>query len=94
VVEQDVQRCAPAEVAAIHSGNRNPSQSPSVSGLRAAEVALWKELLGTGVSGPNVYGIDVIWPGILNEYFIDLQPYFANEISLLFPEIAASYTVD
>jgi trehalose/maltose transport system substrate-binding protein len=57
-------------------------------------LAMWKELLGTGASGPDVYGIDVIWPGILNEYFIDLKPYFANEISLQFPEIAASYNVD
>jgi trehalose/maltose transport system substrate-binding protein len=57
-------------------------------------LAMWKELLGTGASGPDVYGIDVIWPGILNEYFIDLKPYFANEISLQFPDIAASYTVD
>jgi trehalose/maltose transport system substrate-binding protein len=56
-------------------------------------LALWKELLGTGASGPDVYGIDVIWPGILNEYFMDLKPYFANEISLQFPKIAASYTV-
>ena len=57
-------------------------------------LAMWKELLGTGAAGPDVYGIDVIWPGILNEYFIDLKPYFANEISLQFPEIAVSYTVD
>jgi len=57
-------------------------------------LALWKKLLGTGASGADVYGIDVIWPGILNEYFIDLKPYFADEISLQFPEIAASYTVD
>jgi trehalose/maltose transport system substrate-binding protein len=41
-----------------------------------------------------VYGIDVIWPRILNEYFIDLMPYFANEISAQFPAIAATYTVD
>src|SRR3981189_2043339 len=57
-------------------------------------LALWKELLGTGASGPDVYGIDVIWPGILNEYFIDLKPYFANEVSLQFPAMAAPYTVD
>jgi trehalose/maltose transport system substrate-binding protein len=57
-------------------------------------LAMWKELLGTGAAGPDVYGIDVIWPGILNEYFIDLKPYFANEISLQFPEITVSYTVD
>jgi trehalose/maltose transport system substrate-binding protein len=58
------------------------------------KLALWQELLGTGASGPDVYGIDVIWPWILNEDFIDLKPYFANEISLHFPAIAATHTVD
>jgi trehalose/maltose transport system substrate-binding protein len=58
------------------------------------KLALWKEMLGTGPAGPDVFGIDVIWPRILSEYFIDLKPYFANEISLQFPVIAASYTVD
>ena len=57
-------------------------------------LTLWKELLGTGASGPDVYGIDVVWPGILNEYFIDLEPSFANEMHLQFPDIAASYIVD
>ena len=57
-------------------------------------LALWRELLGTGASGPDVYGIDVIWPGMLAEYFVDLKPYFANEVSLQFPAIAAGYTVD
>jgi trehalose/maltose transport system substrate-binding protein len=58
------------------------------------KLALWQDLLRTGTSGPDVYGIDVIWPRILNEYFIDLKPYFSNEISLQFPAITASYTVD
>ena len=58
------------------------------------KLALWKDLLATGASGPDVYGIDVIWPRILNEYFIDLEPYFANEISLQFPAITASFRVD
>jgi trehalose/maltose transport system substrate-binding protein len=58
------------------------------------KLALWQELLGTGASGPDVYGIDVIWPRILNEYFMDLKPYFANEIAAQFPAIAATYTVD
>jgi len=58
------------------------------------KLALWQELLETGASGPDVYGIDVIWARILNEYFIDLKPYFAREISLQFPGIAASYTVN
>ena len=58
------------------------------------QLALWRELLGPGASGPDVYTLDVIWPGILNENFIDLKPYFANEISGGFPAITASYTVD
>ena len=58
------------------------------------KLALWKELLGTGASGPDVYAVDVIWPGMLAEYFVDLKPYFANEVSLQFPGIAAGYTVD
>ena len=66
---------------------------PSPESARA-KLVLWQELLGTGASGPDVYGIDVIWPRILNEYFIDLKPYFANEISAQFPAIAATYTVD
>src|SRR5467141_2070321 len=50
---------------------------------------LWEELLATGALGPDVYGIDVIWPRMLNEHFIDLKPYFANEIPLQFAGIAA-----
>src|ERR1700676_2281405 len=57
-------------------------------------LALWKELLETGASGPDVYGIDVIWPGMLAEYFVDLKPYFASEVSVQFPALAASYTMD
>src|ERR1700732_1028855 len=57
-------------------------------------LVLWRELLGTGASGPDVYGIDVVWPGMLSEYFVDLKPYFANEISRQFPAIADGYVVD
>jgi trehalose/maltose transport system substrate-binding protein len=65
--------------------------SPESAGEK---LVLWQELLRTGATNPDVYGIDVIWPRILNEYFVDLKPYFANEILLQFPAIAASYTVD
>jgi trehalose/maltose transport system substrate-binding protein len=57
-------------------------------------LVLWRELLATGASGPDLYAIDVIWPGMLAEYFVDLKPYFANQVSLQFPAIAAGYTVD
>jgi trehalose/maltose transport system substrate-binding protein len=58
------------------------------------KIVLWRELLGTGASGPDVYGIDLIWPGMFAEYFVDLNPYFANEASLQFPAITAGFTVD
>src|SRR5882724_11522369 len=58
------------------------------------KLVLWRELLGTGASGPDVHGLDVIWPGMLAEYFVDLKPYFATEVSLQFPAIAAGYTVE
>ena len=57
-------------------------------------VLLWRELLETGAPGPDVYDMDVIWPGTLAEYFLDLKPYFSNEISAQFPATAAAYTVD
>jgi trehalose/maltose transport system substrate-binding protein len=57
-------------------------------------LVLWRELLGTGASGPDVYGIDVIWPAMLSEYFVDLKPYFSDEIPLQFPGLAGAYTVD
>ena len=53
-----------------------------------------RKLLGTRASSLDVYSIDVIWPGILNEYALDLNPYFTNETSAVFPVLAASNTVD
>jgi trehalose/maltose transport system substrate-binding protein len=58
------------------------------------KLVLWRELLGRGASGPDVYAVDVIWPGMLAEYFVDLKPYFTNEVPLQFPAITAAYTVD
>jgi len=58
------------------------------------QLALRQELLKTGASGPDVYTIDIIWPGILSEFFIDLKPSFAKEVAGDFPAVVASYTVD
>jgi trehalose/maltose transport system substrate-binding protein len=58
------------------------------------KLALWQRLLEAGAPSPDVYGIDVIWPRILNDYFIDLEPHFASELAGQFPALAASYVVD
>src|SRR5260370_37775580 len=59
---------------------------PSPEAVRE-QLTFWRESLARGASGPDVYGLDVIWPGMLAEYFIDLKPYFNNEISTHFPAI-------
>jgi trehalose/maltose transport system substrate-binding protein len=58
------------------------------------QMALSRQLLQQGGSGPDVLGIDLIWPGLLQEYLIDLRPYLATEISSLEPELLSSYIVD
>ncbi len=58
-----------------------------------SQLGLWRKLLGEGGGTPDVLGIDVVWPGILDEYLIDLKPYAAAELSSEDPELVASYTV-
>jgi trehalose/maltose transport system substrate-binding protein len=57
------------------------------------QLVMWRELLQKGGATPDVYGIDVIWPGIFSQYFVDLKPYFAAELSSQYPVVTASYTV-
>jgi trehalose/maltose transport system substrate-binding protein len=58
-----------------------------------SQLGLWRKLLREGGGTPDVLGIDVIWPGILDEYLIDLKPYAAAELSSEDPELVATYTV-
>jgi trehalose/maltose transport system substrate-binding protein len=57
------------------------------------QLAMWRELLQKGAATPEVYGIDVIWSGMLNQYLMDLKPYFSAELSSQDPVVVASYTV-
>ncbi len=57
------------------------------------QLALTLDLLKKRVPTPDVYGVDVIWPAILNEYLMDLKPYFATELASQDPEVVANYTV-
>jgi trehalose/maltose transport system substrate-binding protein len=57
-------------------------------------LVMLRKLLGPGSSSVDVYSIDVIWPGILNEYSMDLNPYFGKEVSAVFPVLAGNDTVD
>ncbi len=59
-----------------------------------AQLQLIRDLLQSGASTPDVYGIDSIWPGMLAEYVIDLKPYFPAEMPSVDPEVLATYMVD
>jgi trehalose/maltose transport system substrate-binding protein len=59
------------------------------------QLATWRRLLEGGASVPDVYAIDVIWPGILADELLDLRMYIpAQEISAHFPELIANNTVN
>ena len=68
--------------------------------MPAPEVAIdqletWRNLLESGSKVPDVYGIDVIWPGILAENLIDLKAYVPEqEIAAHFPELIKNNTVN
>jgi trehalose/maltose transport system substrate-binding protein len=68
--------------------NRLPRPDGSLN-----QLALWRELLQKGAAAPDVVSIDVIWSGILNQYLMDLKPYFATQLSSQNPVVLASYTV-
>ena len=67
---------------------------PSPEGA-VEQLATWRKLLESGAEVPDVYAIDVIWPGILADNLLDLKAYVsAEEIAAYFPKLIASYTVN
>ena len=57
----------------------------------ASKIDLAMDLLHSGAPSPDVYGVDTIWTGIMGDYLIDLQPYFATEISSEDPDLIQIY---
>ena len=59
------------------------------------QLATYRKLLEGGAKVPDVYGIDVIWSGILADNLLDLRPYVPEqEIRAHFPELIAANTVN
>jgi trehalose/maltose transport system substrate-binding protein len=59
------------------------------------QLALWQKLLESQSRTPDVYAVDVIWPGLLAEHLMDLKPYWtAEELAGYFPELIANDTVN
>jgi trehalose/maltose transport system substrate-binding protein len=59
------------------------------------QLAIWRKLLESKASTPDVYSVDVIWPGVLANELLDLRSYVpAQEIAAHFPELIANNTVN
>ncbi|MDQ0392159.1 ABC transporter substrate-binding protein [Labrys monachus] len=56
-------------------------------------LALYQQLLSAGAADVDVFQIDVIWPGTLGQYFIDLAPYTKGAEKSHFPAIVANDTI-
>ncbi len=65
---------------------------PAPEGTRDQK-ALVLRLLQQGAEAPDVYGIDIIWPGALGEELVDLKPVFGAQLKGEDPELVANYTV-
>jgi len=57
------------------------------------QLVLTEGLLKKGAVTPDVYAIDVIWPGMLSDYLVDLKPYFGAELATQDPVVVANFTV-
>jgi len=57
----------------------------------AEQLKLAKQLLEKGSA--DVYGIDVIWPGLLKDKLLDLRPLFATEMAAEDPELVSNFSV-
>jgi trehalose/maltose transport system substrate-binding protein len=59
------------------------------------QIATWHKLLEGGANGPDVYGMDVIFPAIFAGDLLDLRPYIPEqEIAAHFPELITNNTVN
>lgn len=56
-------------------------------------LALYQQVLAAGSSDIDVMEVDVIWPGILGHYFLDLTPYAKGKLDAYFPAMIQNDTV-
>ena len=72
-----------------HKATVVTSTTSSTDKLAAAQ-----QLLGAESADVDVYSVDVVWPGILGKFFIDLKPYTKGVEADHFPALVANGTLD
>ncbi len=63
-------------------------------GSTTERLALYQQLLAAGSEDVDIFQIDVIWPGILASYFIDLTPYAKGAEQDHFPAMLSNNRID
>jgi len=57
-------------------------------------LALYQQILGAGASDIDVFQVDVVWPGILGDHFLDLAPHAGEAAEAHFPALIENNRVD
>jgi len=58
------------------------------------KLAAAQQLLSAESSDVDVFSVDVVWPGILGKFFVDLKPYTKGVEAEHFPALVANGTLD
>jgi trehalose/maltose transport system substrate-binding protein len=81
-----------AEAWANKTGNKvKVVTSPTSS---SEKLAVAQQLLGAGAADIDVFSVDVVWPGILGSFFLDLKQYSKGAENEHFPALVANGTLD
>jgi len=93
-VDKDFQRRLDEQLVRFTNHTGIPVQVLPAPEAAVEQLATWRKLLESGTETPDVYAIDVVWPGVLADKFIDLNTYMPpQEIAAQFPGLIANYTI-
>jgi trehalose/maltose transport system substrate-binding protein len=81
-----------AEAWATKTGNKAKVVTSPTSSTE--KLALAQQLLAAGATDVDVFSVDVVWPGILGTFFLDLKQYSGGSEKNHFEPIIANNTVD
>lgn len=92
-VGKDMETCkAGAEAWEKKTGNKVKLVTGPTSS--SEQLALAQQLLAAGSTDIDVFNVDVVWPGILGTFFLDLKEYSKGAEKEHFEAIVANNTVD
>ncbi len=92
-VGKDFETCkAGAEAWEKKTGNKAKLVTGPTSSTE--QLALAQQLLAAGSTDIDVFNVDVVWPGILGTFFLDLKEYSKGSEKEHFEAIVANNTID